>query len=401
VSAVQAALCPVCHHTQAQPLFDGGRQPLAALGWPQTAEEARAMPRYPLDVVQCPRCTHVWNRSFRYEVVPYRNNPNRMFNTGEVWGAHLAAMRAIVLERLPPRPVVIEIGCGEGHFLRGLAQARGAGRYVGFDPNTSAETGCGLEFFARTLDPMEDLAAIRPDAIVIRHVLEHLPDPAAVVEQLAWAAAAMDKPARLFAEVPCIDRVFQTDRLADFFYEHPSNFTTASFAALMARAGEVERLAHGYDGEVVFALARLGVPAAMRTQAATAAAFARRARDSQTRIGAQIRQLAASGKRLAIWGGTGKGAAFMHHFAVDARMLPVVVDSDPAKAGSYVPGVGQAIVFRDELKRRPADVIIIPNPWRARDILAEMAREGIAAATVLIEHDGALVDFFTASHPYR
>jgi hypothetical protein len=56
------ALCPVCHHTLAAPFFDGGMQPLATLGWPASAAEARAMPRFPLDFVQCPRCTHVWNR---------------------------------------------------------------------------------------------------------------------------------------------------------------------------------------------------------------------------------------------------------------------------------------------------------------------------------------------------
>jgi len=46
-------------------------------------------------------------------------------------------------------------------------------------------------------------------------------------------------------------------------------------------------------------------------------------------------------------------------------------------------------------------VVIIPTQWRAQDIVAEMARKGIRAARVLIEHDGRLTAFFQEPHPYR
>lgn len=395
------ATCPVCGCTVAADFFDGRAQPLATLGWPETAADAQAMTRFPLDFVQCPDCTHVWNRSFSYDDIPYQNNPNRMYNRGGIWKGHLAQTRDGLLQQLPATPTVIEIGCGEGHFVRGLAEACTGGRFVGFDPNVSAETGRGLEFHARLFDPLVDMASYQPDAVVIRHVIEHLTEPAALLEQLAWGAAGWCKPCWLFAEVPCIDRVFETDRLADFFYEHVSHFTTDSFRTLIARAGEVVALDYGYDGEVVYALAKLGVPARWRERAATAGAFSRRVDQSRTTIRAQLDDLAAYGARVAIWGGTGKAASFIHQFGVDAVRFPLVVDSDPDKAGTFVPGTGQAIMFRDVLKTLPADVIIIPTQWRARDIAAEMKREGICAATVLIEHGGRLVDFLLDVHPYR
>jgi hypothetical protein len=103
---------------------------------------------------------------------------------------------------------------------------------------------------------------------------------------------------------------------------------------------------------------------------------------------------------VAIWGGTGKAAAFIHHFGADAERFPLVVDSDPGKVGTFVPGTGQRIEFRDVLKQSDIDVIVIPTQWRARDIIAEMSREGIATKRVMIEHDGSLVDFYAQSHPY-
>ncbi|MBB5608686.1 SAM-dependent methyltransferase [Janthinobacterium sp. S3M3] len=392
----------MCAHTVAAAFFDGGHQALATLGWPASAAEAQAMAPQPHDFVQCPQCTHVWNRAFSYDAIPYQDNPNRMFNMGGIWKGHLADTRDVLLAQLPSSPTVIDIGCGEGHFVRALADARGEqGRFIGFDPNATPETGRGVEFHARYFQPLQDLPEFAPDALVIRHVLEHLTDPAALVEQMSWAASRSDKECWLFAEVPCIDRVFATGRLADFFYEHMSHFTTKSFRSLMQRAGEVVQLAHGYDGEVVYALVRLQMPNALREQARRSNAFAAAAQRSRKAIAAQLDSLAASGQRVAIWGGTGKAAAFMHQFGADALRFPLVVDSDPDKAGTFVPGLGQEIVYRDVLKAQPVDVVIIPTQWRARDIAAEMAREGIVAKSILIEHEGGLIDFFADEHPYR
>jgi len=401
-SALTPAPCPVCAHSVAAPFFDGGLQPLATLGWPASAAQAQAMARLPHDFVQCPSCSHVWNRSFRYEDVPYTDNPNRMFNNGLIWRGHLAQSCALLVRQMPPEPTLVEVGCGEGHFLRALSQACGGkGRILGFDPSTHPETGQGFEFHARMFDPLTDMAAFRPDAVIIRHVLEHLTNPATLIEQLAWGAAQVDKDVWLFAESPCIDRVFQTGRLADFFYEHVSHFTTDSFRTLMARAGDVFELAHGYQGEVVYALVRLNVADARRRQAARSAAFRDGARELQRAVRAQLDALAASGKTVAIWGGTGKGAAFMHQFGLDAARFPLVVDSDLGKAGTFVPGTGQAIQFRDVLKANRPDVVLIPTQWRAADIVSEMAREAISADQILIEHEGRLIDYTADPHPYR
>ncbi len=361
------------------------------------------MPTYPLDFVQCPKCTHVWNRSFAYADIPYEKSPNRMFNAGVIWQGHLATTRDMVLAKLPATPTVIDIGCGEGHFLRGLAAARNSeGRFVGFDPNATSESGRGVEFHAQYFKPLEDVPAYRPDALVLRHVLEHLTDPAAFIEEIAWSTTKMDKqPVWLFAEMPCIDRALETRRLADFYYEHPSQFTTESFRTLLSRGGEVEELAHGYGEEVVYGLVRLGVTPSATARADCALRFERQAVESVVTIRAQLDDLAAQGLTVAIWGGTGKAAAFIQRYGVDADRFPLVVDSDADKVGTFVPGAGQRIQFRDGLIGRSTQVLIIPAQWRAKDIVDEMRRTGIACPKVLIEHEGRLVDYFLDVHPYR
>ncbi|MBI5485076.1 MAG: methyltransferase domain-containing protein [Deltaproteobacteria bacterium] len=387
-----SARCPVCGYHVAVPFFFGGAQPLATLGWPSSEAEARGMEKLPLDFVQCPSCTHVYNRSFSYGSVPYQENPNLMFNNGRFWKNHLAEIKRILSQVLTSDPTVIEVGCGEGHFIHDLAESIPKGRFIGFDPNARNKADQSIEFYPRLFKPFEDIATFAPDVLIVRHVLEHVTELAGLLEPLAWSASQQGKPCYLFAEVPCIDRIFETGRLSDFYYEHVSHFTSGSFQTLLQRMGEVKTIGHGYGDEVIYGLVRLDIPETMKSVASQASAFCRSAGISLETISRQLSDLHLSGLSVAIWGGTGKSAAFMHHFGVDAGRFPLVVDSDPAKAGTYVPGTGQKIEFRDVLKEKPVDVIIIPCHWRLRDIIAEMKSEGIAAGKVLIEQDGHLLE---------
>lgn len=271
---------------------------------------------------------------------------------------------------------------------------------MGFDPNTSSESGVDVEFYSRYFSPLIDIPVFLPDLLIMRHVLEHLLDPAAFIDQLAWGALQANKPVRLFAEMPCVDRVLQSKRLVDFFYEHPSQFTTRSFTTLMEQGGEILDLEHGYDGEVIYALVELKVPQQYQQLARESEDFYKQAFISKTQIKAQLKNLIDTGKKVAIWGGTGKAAAFIHYFDVDATHFSLVVDSDLDKVGTFVPKTGQQIQYRDVLKEQKVDILIIPPQWRANDILAEMNREGIEVGFVLIEHDGKLINFLDKQHPY-
>src|SRR5439155_22620083 len=125
---VRAVTCPACGHHVAVPFFEGGLAPLATLAWPESADAARALGRLPLDFVRCIECGHVFNAAFDYTAVPYADRPNRMFNRAPGWSEHLLMVRDEMLARLPPVPVVVEIGHGDGHLLTALAEARPAGR---------------------------------------------------------------------------------------------------------------------------------------------------------------------------------------------------------------------------------------------------------------------------------
>ncbi|MCA9211997.1 MAG: methyltransferase domain-containing protein [Planctomycetales bacterium] len=397
----QLGICPACADQVAVPFLDEETQPLATVAWPKTSEEARMMKKLPLAFVRCVNCGHVYNSKFHYEEVPYSDKPNLMFNQGTGWSKHINRVCNLLLEYLPPDPVVVEIGCGTGHLLQALAKQHPNGRYIGFDPNVEFQKVGSVEFRGELFNPSQHIAELSPDILVSRHVLEHLMNPLGFLQTIAVASNWTRSTVRLYTEVPCIDRALETGRIVDFYYEHNSHFTTNSFMSMFRRSGgTVEMLVHNYNHEVLSGLVSFGSEHRTIDIAHAAGSHREAARRAKLNVGQQLSELFESGSRVVIWGGTGKAAAFMNYFNVDAERFPLVVDSDKSKWGTFVPGTGQQIVSRDELLSNPVDIVIIPMQWRARDVAEEMEGAGISCREILIEHEGRLIDFNKDVHPY-
>ncbi len=364
------------------------------------------MERLPLDFLRCVSCGHVFNRAFDYAKVPYSDKPNLMFNRGSVWKKHLSRVADLILASLNKAPTVVEIGCGDAHLLEALAQRVPEGRYIGFDPHAAVSDSihqhASIEIHQSLFDATTHIEALEPDMIVSRHVLEHLDNPLGFLQSLAFAVTWKSTATRLFIEVPCIDRVFETGRTTDFFYEHNSHFTTTSFRHLLSRcSSNVEQVELGYNDEVIYGIAHFEPQANQAMMARQAVRFVKQTENAHQRVKDRLDELAASDQSMAIWGGTGKASAFINRYELDAQRFPLVVDSDTAKVGTYVPGTGQEIRSRDELISNPVDVVLIATQWRAQDILLEMERHGIVAEQVLLEHHGRIVDYFADNHPYK
>jgi len=196
-----------------------------------------------------------------------------------------------------------------------------------------------------------------------------------------------------------VDGALQYGRASDLIYEHCSHFTAQSFEALIARV-PCERVESGlgYEDEVLWALIRLKTPAHLEALLQETAQFRKLLTDGAPRLQVALDQV--SQKRVVVWGGTGKAAAFLnrHHMAPDR--FPLVVDSDPRKVGTHVPGTGQKIQSPKILLEIPPEVVLIPSQWRAADIVDELAQMGLHVPHLLIEHRGQLLDWTDPSNPY-
>lgn len=397
------ATCPACGYHMAIAFYTGEQQPLATLGWPASAAEAHQMEKLPLTFVRCLDCGHIYNQDFEYSNVPYSNHPNLMYNKSVIWQQHLDKVRDLLLAHLPAAPVVIEIGCGEGDLLRALAEARPEGRYIGFDPNIAFDPATApFEARQELFVPEAHLPTLAPDILISRHVLEHLSNPLAFIQGVSCVNTLCNRDLKVFIEVPCVDKIFTHWRIEDFYYEHNSHFTSQSFRNLLSKSTQgIEFIETSYGGEVIYGLAHVSPVASQVAIMASARSFTRYAAAAREAIPQQLQAVLATGIPVVIWGGTGKGAAFMNYFGVTATDFPWVVDSDQAKVGTCVPGLGQTIRLASELKNHPPAIILIATQWRAKDIVTEIQQQAIPYQTILLEHQGRLVDYWQDPHPYR
>jgi len=384
--------CLACKSVYNFPLARWEKMPLSVLGLPRSEREARHMRGFVMDVRQCATCGHVFHTDFHYEHIPYRNGSNLVYNEGSAWKEYQDELAAEWIQLYDLRNKrVIEIGCGEGLFLERMGRA--GNHCIGFEPGPDSERAAarGIESYPEYFQGSRifDLA---PDAIICRHVIEHLADPLDFLEEIAIACSEAGQQPLFLAEVPLIEKALRQNRINDFLYEHVSNFTMNSFRVMFERAGfEVLDVRHRFQEEVVTLVARPRVNPLHQEVRVRAVGFRNSVEGQIESVRSTLASWRETGDHIALWGGTGKGAALINMFAITSDLVNTVVDSDTRKAGGFVPGTGQRIQAPDHLIGHPADRILITTNWRARDIEHEIRSVHGFNAELFVYYRGAVV----------
>jgi len=143
---------------------------------------------------------------------------------------------------------ILEVGCGKGGFVE-LLRSKGHDA-IGVDP---AYEGNQAYIHKRHFDAS---AGLHADAVVLRHVLEHIARPR---DFLADIAAANGGRGRIYIEVPCLDWIIDNRAWFDIFYEHVNYFRLSDFSRMFGTVLEAGRIFGGQYLYVVAELASLGV----------------------------------------------------------------------------------------------------------------------------------------------
>lgn len=332
-------------------------------------------------MARCSACGFAWNRKFDERRVDYSKDYDNRQELSEHFQGHLQGRVAALRDALGVGPLrIAEVGCGKGGFLLRMLAAAPDWRAVGFDPTYEGplEHLDGRLRFERRRIGGED----RPfDAVLSRHVIEHVPDPLSFLLALR---AALGDGARLFLETPDLDWILDQAVPFDFFYEHCSLFDGNSLVRLLARAGfestSVERV---FGGQYLWLEARAvpipgptPAPAEDPALAARTAALAARLAAREAHWSHWLPSLAARGP-VVLWGAGAKGATLAELMDPDRRWLRAAVDVNPAKQGRYMVGSGLPVIAPADLARLRPAAVLLPNPNYGDEVGAELVRLGI------------------------
>lgn len=380
--------CIACGYHLTYPLYQPVKQPLAALHLPKSKEDAKDALTFPMNFRACAYCGHIFNVEFDYLQVPYEDDSNLMYNNAVIWQKYLNDLIDRLVKNYNTRnKTLIDIGCGDGGFLKLLIDRKLNNRCIGFEPGIEAKNALknGLEVYKDYFNPQKDLKKFKPDFIICRHIIEHLENPRGFVSDIAYWSNIHNIFPVFLAEVPRIDKAVSQVRLNDYLYEHVSHFTEFSFKKMFIVSGyEILDIRSEYYDEVVVAICKPRKNPRLVKIKQSSELYIKNVKKQKKHVHSVLKKLLKQGKHIAFWGATGKGAAFLNGFNLYEKDFPIVVDSDYNKVGHFVPRTAQEILPPEYLLHNPVDIIVITTQWRAKDIYLEITRKKIPFEKILV-----------------
>lgn len=346
----------------------------------ETRSAARSATRGHLKVMACLDCGFAFNAAFDGVLMNYGASYESDQTYSPKFTSHVDGLLDLLLNDRGIRDArIVEIGSGKGTFLRALVEAPGsANTGLGFDPTYKGPDVDldGRLRFVRTFYT-EAHQNVEADVAIFRHVLEHVPDPVAL---LARIRNASEKPL-VFMETKDVEWVLRNAVIWDFFYEYCSYFSKRSLSSAFRRAGFSELVSEFmFGGQYLWIEAAVG-RATLSRESAPAGEFedlimSYKLRELETREHwrEMLTNMRESGP-IAMWGAGAKGATFTSLFDADASLISCVVDLNPAKQGKFISGSGHAVVAPSELERRGVKHVVLLNPNYRDEVQELLTRE--------------------------
>ena len=383
-----ASACANCGGASPVPIYRQSGVPVQDVILIRDRDAAQAFPTGEIELGFCPDCGFAGNVAFEPARVRYSGDCEETQSCSETFGAFQAALVERLVERVDLRGGrVVEIGCGKGDFLARLC-SRGRCRGTGYDPAYVAgrvDLPEGAEVHPVRFERGERLG--RVDLLCCIMTLEHIASPRAF---LAAVRAAIDEAGvPVYFQVPNARRIYRDVAFWDIYYEHCSYFSSSALTVLFETSGfSVDVVEPVYDDQYLSLFARTANNAARTAMAPVAAdllddarGFARAASQSVARWRRVVDDAGEGG--VVLWGGGSKAVAFLTALG-PASSLRAVVDINPHKHGTWLPGSGYEVVAPERLACIKPALVIVMNRVYVAEIEATLARMGVAARVVAL-----------------
>jgi len=350
--------CRLCGSRELARVMSLGATPLAN-AFVAADERDKPQEQFPLDLFLCAGCGHAQ----LLDIV----DPERLFRnyvyvsaTSPVFVEHFRRYADAMLRSSGMRPGsrVVEIGSNDGTLLRFFKDA--GMQVLGVDPAraiAAEATRAGIEtmpeFF--TLALAKRLRLARGDAalVVANNVFAHADD----LHTIADGVVHLLRPDGLFVfEVSYLLDVFEKTLFDTIYHEHLSYHTVKPLAGFFERHGMelIDAIRVDSHGGSLRGIAKLK-PGPLPRQPGVERLIVeetrcglhrpeayraflddiRQRKDELTRV---LRELRATGKRIAGFGAPAKATTLMFHFGLGPETLDYLIDDSPLKQGLYSPG---------------------------------------------------------------
>lgn len=396
--------CNVCGSSATTPFFELEKLPVHVGNLYDDPVSARSAARGNICLTYCHRCKHIFNQSFRSDLLAYRPGYEAALYHSPFFRDFIHSVAERLRDKYQlQKKTVVEIGAGSGWFLELLCRL-GGNNGIGIDPTISKPGVYDYEHFQVEL--IQDRFDLRfehkmekckPDLVCCLSVLEHVADARSLVSDLRCILG--NRRPGIYFEVFNAFRAFRQNEIWSIHYEQCHYFSQQSIQQLFTSCGfEILESGGCYgDNQYLFVdciPALENPPEASDFFELAADDKERYAHNQSHELPQEITQFAqifdarcqiwqtrferfrTEAKRVAFWGAGGKGVTFLN-VCPGASMIDVVAEINPAKHGKYIPGSGHKIVAPEELLKCGTDAIIISNALYEKEIREQAQAIGL------------------------
>lgn len=348
--------------------------------------KALAIPRATLDFVICKNCSFAFNRAFDSNIINYTDSYENNQAASIRFQEHLQSQAKYIDTILLPNSSVLEVGCGNGTFLKILAHNQKVMSAIGMDPalfNREIEDKITYERMALDRHTMYDK---KFNLIVARHLIEHIVDP--VEDLLKPLSKMLIDTGSIVIETPSLEWIIDNNVIWDFFYEH--TWIPTKYALL--KAGEIaglylQYIESNFENQYFLCVFTKDKNKSIELESSIDTTLMERCvnfkENEEQNRDSWFSKLSKQEKPIAVWGSGAKGVTFINLIDSDKSLIQFGIDIDPAKIGGYIPCTSHPIISWQDIKKLGIKTIVLMNPNYKQNLIHYLSLLGITDMNII------------------
>lgn len=338
-------MCPHCS-SNVELYFHLDNSPILQNVLYDSESEAITCNRIAVDFYYCKSCCYVFNPSFCADDIVYDARYNNDQMSSPYYREYLSGVADKLISQclLDESSSILEIGCGNGYFLKLLMDKAKVKHACGFDPAYDGQYGLSniihKEYFSKN--------GTKYDLVILRHCFDSFIKSQDLIDSIRDSLA---DDGVIYIEYTALEYIMDAGDFSMLYHEYHSYYSLLSITGLLKNFYlKVDRVFHLFNGQY----------SGVICSKLDAGGF-----DCSA-----ILKIINRYKNIVIWGVSGRAVTLMNHLCLNTNIVRYGVDINTNKQGKYIPGTGQRIISPADAVLSSPELVIVSNSNYLNEIMS-------------------------------